>query len=246
MAISEFMHKGGLHRRVNINPIRAFTVGADLGQSVDSTVIAIVEYTLIGTGDFDVKKGQNGVTILQERYVEHFDLRELQRIKLKTNYDEIIDHLVALMNTDPLRGANLAIDDTGCGRPFGDMVESQTFLRPLRITSTSGNEATKVSNSRWHVPKAELVSVLSGLFATNRIRLAHDLPNLEVLRRETQTFLRTITASGRSQFSAASGQHDDTLSALSLACWVASMKHSPAWARRRGGEVSTGFVRGMI
>jgi len=69
-----------------------------------------------------------------------------------------------------------------------------------------------------------LVSTLSGLFSTNRIRLAHDLPNLEVLRRECQAFLRNWTGSGRATFSASGSNHDDTISALSLACWWASMK----------------------
>jgi hypothetical protein len=68
------------------------------------------------------------------------------------------------------------------------MIEAQTTLRPIRITTTGGEQANKISARRWHVPKLELVSLLSGLFATNRIRVAHDLPNLEVLRREAQTF----------------------------------------------------------
>jgi hypothetical protein len=126
------------------------------------------------------------------------------------------------------------------------MIEAQTALRPIRVTTTAGEQANKISARRWHVPKLELVSLLSGLFATNRIRLAHDLPNLELLRREAQAFLRSYTASSRSKFNAACGQHDDTISALSLACWWASMKHSPAWSGRRGGEFSVSVVRGMI
>jgi hypothetical protein len=221
--------------------VRAFVVGVDLGKSVDSTVIAILEYQRAGTGQYNVRG-----TITEERYREYYDLRELQRLKLQTSYDEIIQHLLGLMNTEPLCGADLVIDDSGVGRPTGDMIEAQTTLRPIRITTTGGEQANKISARRWHVPKLELVSLLSGLFATNRIRLAHDLPNLEVLRREAQTFLRSYTATGRSAFSAASGQHDDTISALSLACWWASMKHSPAWSHRRGGEFSVSAVRGMF
>jgi hypothetical protein len=149
------------------------------------------------------------------------------------------------MNTRPLCGAELVIDDSGVGRPTGDLIEAQTMLRPIRVTTTGGEQANKISRRRWHVPKVELVSHLSGLFATNGIRLAHDLPNLEVLRREAQTFLRSYTASGRSTFSAAAGEHDDTISALSLACWWAAMKYCPAWSRRRGGEFSVGVVRGL-
>jgi hypothetical protein len=250
MGMTEFVHPQhrGICRRITVDPAREFVVGVDLGKSVDSTVIAIVEYVRVGTGEFEVSKAssQRGITITKEKYCENFDLRELQRLKLQTTYDEVIEHLVGLMNAAPLREAELVIDDSGVGRPIGDMIEAQTALRPIRVTTTGGEQANNIGARRWHVPKQELVSVLSGLFATNRIRLAHDLPNLEVLRREAQTFLRTYTSSGRSTFSAASGQHDDTISALSLACWWATMKYSPSWSHRRGGEFSIAFVRGMI
>jgi hypothetical protein len=249
MGVTDFFHpQDGSCRRVTIDTVREFVVGVDLGKSVDSTVIAIVEYQCVGTGEFGVSPGKahNCITVTKERYRENFDLRELQRLKLQTSYDEIIQHLVTLMNTKPLCDAELVIDDSGVGRPTGDMIEAQTRLRPIRVTTTGGEQANKISARRWHVPKLELVSVLSGLFATNRIRLAHDLPNLEVLRRETQTFLRTYGASGRSTFSAASGAHDDTISAVSLACWWASMRYSPAWSHRRGGDFAVVPVVGMF
>jgi hypothetical protein len=244
MAITDFTHKNRCYRRVTIDPISGFTVGVDLGKSVDSTVIAILEYNLMGKGEFREDEGSQ-FTILHEKYTEQFDLRELQRIKLETSYDQIVDHVVCLMNTRPLKDAELVIDDSGVGRPIGDMLEAQTSLRPVRVTTTAGEQAIKVSQRRWHVPKAELVSTLSGLFSTNRIRVAHDLPNLEVLRRECQSFLRNWTGSGRATFSASGSNHDDTISALSLACWWASMKNSPAWSRRRGGDFYQGWVKGM-
>jgi len=250
MGMTEFIHPhhSGICRRITVDPAREFVVGVDLGKSVDSTVIAIVEYVRVGTGEFEVSKASShrGITITKEKYRETYDLRELQRLKLQTTYDEVIEHLVGLMNTTPLREAELVIDDSGVGRPIGDMIEAQTTLRPIRVTTTGGEHANKITERRWHVPKQEMVSLLSGLFATRMIRLAHNLPNLEVLRRESQTFLRTYTSSGRSTFSAASGRHDDTISALSLACWWATMKHSPAWSYRRGGDFSWGVARGMI
>jgi len=118
--------------------------------------------------------------------------------------------------------------------------------RQPQISQCALEQANKISARRWHVPKLELVTVLSGLLATNRIRLAHNLPNLEVLRRETQTFLHIYGASGRSTFSAASGKHDDTISAFSLACWWASMPYNPAWSHRRGGDFAVVPVVGMF
>jgi hypothetical protein len=248
MVMTEFEHpRHGLCRRITVDPAREFVVGVDLGRSVDNSVVAILQYTRVGTSEFEVEEAEssNYATIVREKYVEHFDLRELQRIKLETSYDEIIQHIFNVMHTEPLIGAELVIDDTGVGRPIGDLIEAQTPLRPIRITSTGGQETNKISARRYHVPKIELVSTLSGLFATNRIRLAHDLPNLEILRRECQTFLRTYTSSGRAQYSAASGDHDDCVSALSLCCFWAQMKFSPHWSHRRGGDYATAFVHGM-
>jgi len=60
--------------------------------------------------------------------------------------------------------------------------------RQPQISQCALEQANKISARRWHVPKLELVTVLSGLFATNRIRLAHNLPNLEVLRPRRKPF----------------------------------------------------------
>jgi hypothetical protein len=141
---------------------------------------------------------------------------------------------------------DLVFDSTAGGIIFGDMLESRTHLDPVRITTSAGTEAIRHGQRKWSVPKTELVSTLSGLFASNMVRIAHDLPNLETLRREVQTFLLGHSVSGRPTYSASAGNHDDLISALALACWWASMRYSPAWVRRRGGEFSQGFVRGMI
>jgi hypothetical protein len=248
MGVSDavFQHNGRHCRRIMVEPCREFVVGCDLGQMADSTTIAILEYVRMGTGEFDVIEGRNGMTIIKEKHTERYDLRELQRIKLETSYDQIVDYLDALMHTRPLTGADLVFDSTAGGIIFGDMLESRTHLDPVRVTSTGGAEAIRHGRRKWSVPKTELVSTLSGLFASNLVRIAHDLPNLETLRREVGTFLLAHSATGRPTYSASAGNHDDLISALALACWWASMRHSPAWVRRRGGEFSQGFVRGLI
>jgi hypothetical protein len=246
MSDEVFQHNGRHCRRIMVKPCREFVVGCDLGQMADSTTIAILEYVRTGTGEFDVFDGRNGMTIIKEEHTERYDLRELQRIKLETCYDQIIDHLNVLMHTPPLTGADLVFDSTAGGIIFGDMLESRTHLDPVRITTSAGTEAIRHGQRKWSVPKTELVSTLSGLFASNMVRIAADLPNLETLRREVQTFLLGHSATGRPTYSASSGNHDDLISALALAAWWASMRFSPAWVRRRDGEFSQGFVRGMI
>jgi hypothetical protein len=165
MVVTNFIHpRHGSCRRVTIDEVREFVVGVHLGKSVDSTVIAVVEYQCVGTGKFDVSPSevQNRITVTKERCREHYDLRKLQRVKLQTSYDQIIQHIVGLMNTKPLWGAELVIDDSRVGRPTGDMIEAQTHLRPIRITTTGGEQANKISPRRWRVPKLSLCSFFLG------------------------------------------------------------------------------------
>ena len=55
MGVTNFFHpREGSCRRVTIDTVREFVVGVDLGKSVGSTVIAIVEYQCVGNGEFDV------------------------------------------------------------------------------------------------------------------------------------------------------------------------------------------------
>jgi hypothetical protein len=166
MAVTTFHHKGKTVRRTRVEPRREFVCAFDIGQAIDNTTIAVLEYQLRGTGEFTVTEGQNGITLVNEKHDELFDLRELQRIKLQTSYDDICAHIDRLMNTEPLVGADLAFDSTAAGRVFGDMLESSTRLKPLRITTTAGLESVKVDERAYHVPKQELVSCLSVLFAT--------------------------------------------------------------------------------
>jgi hypothetical protein len=238
---STFVHKGETWRKFPVKPKRAFVVGVDLGKSVDSTAIAILEYQLCGTQSWIEKRGNSNVLV--ERYRESYDLRELERIPLGTPYPEIVAYCESLMQREPLRShGTLVLDDTGGGVPIGDMFEAQTNLRPIRVTTTAGEFENYVGRNRWHVPKAILVATVNGLLSCGELRVAKSLPTAEVLREELKNFRRSLSAAGRATFSAAAGKHDDTISALSLACWYASHQHSPA-SRTRRGEASTGLYK---
>lgn len=241
--VTTFKYRGELWSKYPVTPIRAFAVGVDLGKSVDSTVIAVVDYQLTGTQDWIERRGASNV--LAERHKESFDLRALERIPLGTPYNEIVSYCESLMAREPLRSdGTLVIDDTGAGRPIGDMFESQTGLKPIRVTTTAGEQVSDLGRNRWHVPKSILVATVDGLLSTGALRIAKSLPTAEVLREELKNFRRSLSAAGRSTFAAAPGKHDDTISALSLACWYASNTYSPV-SRSRHGEFSWGVARGV-
>jgi hypothetical protein len=58
-----------------------------------------------------ITEGMGNTTFLNEKARETYDFRELQRIKLKTDYSDIVQHVNDLMHTDPLRGCDLIVDD---------------------------------------------------------------------------------------------------------------------------------------
>jgi hypothetical protein len=248
MTVKDFQYRGRNVRRVSIDPRREFAAGVDLGKSIDATMVAVVEYTSVGLGTFDKRDSTvvNGLDIYQERFRETYDVRSLIKIPLGTGYDAVIAQLDYIIHQEPLVGCALVVDHGGIGAVFCDLLENQTNLTAIRVHSTGGDEARRIKHNHWSVPKITLVSLLAGLFASERIRIASDLPNLEVLRREAQNFVTRYSATGRPTFDAAIGEHDDALSAIALAVWRLWTQHSPTFSGHRGGDYFVGTVRGMF
>jgi hypothetical protein len=248
MPVEQFLSRGHPVRKYTTRPAREFIVSVDLGFSVDSTVVCVGEFHVVGLGEFDVQKstGPNYAHIMRERYREQLDIREIQRLKLMTRYTDISDYIIGLMSKEPLIGADLAIDAGNAGVATIQMIEERSNLSPLYINSTGGNEANKTAPRRWSVPKHELVGTLQAMFVNGEIKLAHNLPHLETLREEVSNFQRRYTATGRATFDAAVG-HDDIVSSLAILAWTSRMLHSPSpgWSQKRGGDFSVSFVRGM-
>jgi hypothetical protein len=119
-------------------------VGLDLGQMNDPSALVIAErYLPAGTHvavlpDLDVdqlhgrtlrysiRESIDGTDIVENRTVRaklkhHYAVRHLERFKLGTPYPDIVEKVVDMFQRKPLKGATLAIDMTGVGRPVVDM-----------------------------------------------------------------------------------------------------------------------------
>ena len=94
----------------------------------------------------------------KQQKTEHFDVRHLERLPLGMPYPQRIQRVSDLLARPPLNllKPKLVIDETGVGRPVGDMFDA-AGLYPHRITSHGGLEATNYGKS-LHVPKALLIS----------------------------------------------------------------------------------------
>jgi hypothetical protein len=190
-----------------------YFVGLDLGQAQDYTALAVLTRPRL-TG------GERGDALKPPYAVPH-----LQRFPLGTPYPRIVEQVVDLLRTPPLRGAFLVADQTGVGRAVVDMLTEAMAGRVTchfcPVTITSGHEVTLSEAGQFRVPKKELVGVLQVLLQTRRLRIAQALPEAAILTNELKAFQVRITEAAKETFGAwREGQHDDLVLAVGLAAWA--------------------------
>jgi hypothetical protein len=200
---------------VNIPRLTGF-IGVDLGQSHDPTAIAVVR-RLRFLVSRDVQ--QSTPTWTEERPTI-FQCGYLERVPLHTVYPAIVAHVGRLLERPIWKGKiDLAIDQTGVGRPVCDMFAS-AGLTFTNVMITGGASESSEGRS-WHVPKMTLVSSLQALLHEGRLHIQKDLCEAAELVRELQDFRVRYTDSGHLTFNAREGKHDDLVLALAIAVWRA-------------------------
>ncbi|WP_248114370.1 hypothetical protein [Bradyrhizobium sp. 2S1] len=154
---------------------------------------------------------------------EHFDVRHLERLPLGMPYPEQIQRVANVLARPPLNMLNpkLVIDETGVGRPVGDMFNA-AGLHPYRVTITAGLEATQHSGDSWHVPKALLISNLEARSHSGELRIAAGANDASALKEEMKDFKRKISEAGRTTYAARVGAHDDLVLSVAITLWMAT------------------------
>jgi hypothetical protein len=204
----------------------ALTIGLDVGQRVDYSAIAVVQW-------------------IERRAI----VRHLERLELGTPYPivaarvrQVVESLRLLVRgTTFAAQPHLLIDATGVGRPVLDLLREEIRLPNARITAvtlTSGSEATK-EGSEWHVPKQDLVDGLVALLQTGRLELPADLPAARSLAREMETFRLKKVSAQTVQTGAKHGAHDDLVIAAGLAVLPQAAAQPPRSVQAR--VVSGGY-----
>jgi hypothetical protein len=200
-------------------------LSADLGQSQDPTAICVMEYLKGTQVTWKGRESPGG---------EQFLVRYLQRLPLGMSYVDQVRELGALLNRPPLNaGCDFVIDETGVGRPVGDLFNSLK-LRPMRVVITGGENQSAHGSSRWHVPKGQLISALDARLHTGELKIAAELTEASALKEELRDFHRHISTAGRYSYDARVGRHDDLVLAVALALWnfVGRTKHPTAQISR--------------
>lgn len=187
-----------------------FVLAADLGQSADPTAICVMEHIKTAHVTYKGKETPAG---------ENFDVRYLQRLPLGLSYVDQVQHIAGLMGRQPLSASEFVIDETGVGRPVGDLF-NKAGLKPIRVTITAGETQSAKGTHRFHVPKGVLISALDARLHTGELRFASELSEAGTLKEELRDFRRHISAAGRYSFDARTGKHDDLVLAVALALWV--------------------------
>jgi hypothetical protein len=218
----------------------SFYVGLDLGQAVDYTAIAIIEAPLWVASDVaaaDVHLPDAGwqspaalspyqVGIAREYEVQYgrparpvLALRHLERLPLGTPYPAVVERVMRLLESEPLRGRApvLVVDHTGVGRGIVDLFRQRTELVAITIT---GGDAVSRDGDSIRVPKRDLIAAISVLLEGRRLQIAESLPEAQTLVKELSGFQRRVTPTGHDQYAAwREGQHDDLVLAVALAGW---------------------------
>ena len=194
-------------------------IGADIGQKIDPTAIAVVE--AFETERFD------------RRQEYRFETRHLERLPIGTSYPDIGKRVAAIVAgiQNRQRPANvrtpkitLVVDATGVGTPACDIIRGELAREGLTITLTEAiftfgrSLKGRAGMPSLVVGKEYLVSRLQSLAQTDRVYLPPDHAEAAAMMRELQDYEIRTDPDGDAKFGAfKTGRHDDLVTALGLA-----------------------------
>jgi hypothetical protein len=172
-----------LHRRL--------ILGADIGQAVDPSAIAVLE---------------------------GFDVRHVERVPLGTSYPGVADRIAAVAKACTDIGtatpATIAVDATGVGRAVVDLLRERGF-EAIAVTLTSGHHVRR-SGSSISIPRSSFMQPLVAAIEQGRLRVApcpHTAALVDELAALRQHGAGAIQGRG-------AGHHADLCIAVALALWV--------------------------
>ncbi len=177
-----------------------FYVGVDLGKKVDFTAIAIVE------------REESALRWMAPAF-PGLRVRHLERLALGTPYTAVVERIRELTAHPALAGqCRLVVDATGVGNPVVDMLRHAGLPCGVTAVTITGGEKANGRGEWWHVPKQDLLSGVHLLLEREELKISRRMPDSGSLVRE---LVSMQASNGRS------GEHDDLVMAVALACWQA-------------------------
>jgi len=186
--------------------------GLDLGKKRDFTAVAVLERSR------EQRDPVPGSFRLQ--HVNVYTVKQLDRVR-QESYEAVANKTTQLMRLPLMRGALLAVDETGVGSAVTDMLKARG-LSPKAVTITGGDKVSRDVNS-YRIPKRDLVTTVALLLESRRLKIPTALPLAQTLADELHNFKVTISALGHDSYGAGDewreGAHDDLVLAVALAAW---------------------------
>lgn len=180
-----------------------FSVGIDLGQAKDSTVIACIEERRHKSGE-----------------VENVIIA-IDALPLHMSYTDQARAIVAWhQSKEPFQlwGVSTLIDNSSLGAPCGDILAELGF-RFRRANITSGDSISQ-HDGKLHVSRSRLISGLIAFVGREGTYINSDSPGAERFRKELESLEIESSKTGKAYVSSV---HDDTVAACGLA--VVGLKH---------------------
>jgi hypothetical protein len=193
-----------------------YFVGLDLGQKQDPTALAVVEWTEYA-GAWDA-------AAFGFRTETSLSLRHLERVPLGTPYPEVVYRVGCTMRSRQLAGAecrHLVVDGTGVGPAVVDLLHREDLQSRLWPVTITGGDTERHADGYYRVPKRDLIVGLQVLMQLGGLQIAEGMKEGATLVKEMAEMRVKVSGSGHEQFGAwRSGEHDDLVLAVALACWA--------------------------
>lgn len=202
-------------------------VSVDLGMGPDPTSVVVIEgktWEYLGTREIH----EPGWMTLQPFFrapdgsesedcpAPVFYLRHVERLPPGSPYSRVVARVQEILRSVPRH--DLVIDATGVGQAAIELFKS-AGLGPTVVTITAGGEVTE----QWpcfRVPKRDVISTAQVLLQTDRLKIARDLPNAQLLLRELQGFRMNVDLKKPSDALAwREGANDDLVLAFAVGLW---------------------------
>ena len=190
-----------------------FCVGMDLGQRQDYTAIAVVER-------------RDAMRAYQPTSLHSIALRHVERLALGTPYAAVVQRVRAIVQSHELRGdCSLTVDATGLGAPVMEMLREARLGCEICAVTITGGARENSTGAGISVPKRDLIAEVQTRLERGELRIARDLRGARMLLRELMDVQARAKSNGGMRVGAdGSGEHDDLVIALALACWKAKRR----------------------
>ena len=170
-----------------------YYIGVDLGQARDHSAIAVLESseTVINAPD--------PVTAAYPR-VEHLILRQLERIRLGTEYTAVAARVAQVARGLDVSWAaprvTVVVDATGTGRPVVETIRKAGMRAQVVPVIITGGQKANYSGGFWTVGKGELMTKLCVMVEKGELTFANDLDGRQILVEEMAGMKRSSVFGG--------------------------------------------------